>query len=136
MPPEPRCATIRYLPTRAPGSSHARGARSPSRRFGVGGVFVAMSLHLSATFAYNSPTPMGDQTGKPTAEISSETRADSVGLFEVVSLASAKQRWRAAAGKLTIGSHPGNVVVLKDPTVSRFHCELSASPEGVWLTDT
>ena len=35
-----------------------------------------------------------------------------------------------------IGSHPSNDLVLDDPAVSRFHCELKVTPAGVWVEDT
>jgi two-component system, NtrC family, response regulator GlrR len=60
--------------------------------------------------------------------------AETVRLFQLVSLDGA-QRWRAAGGRLSVGSQPGNDVVLDDPTVSRFHCELTTSADGVWVAD-
>ena len=35
----------------------------------------------------------------------------------------------------SIGSHPSNHLVVKDPTVSRFHCEMACAPEGVKVRD-
>ncbi len=41
----------------------------------------------------------------------------------------------SSAEKLTIGSAPGNDLVLSDPTVSRFHAELVREPSGYRLRD-
>src|SRR5688500_4480860 len=35
-----------------------------------------------------------------------------------------------------LGSHPSNDLVLNDPLVSRFHCQLGRSDNGWSLTDT
>jgi two-component system, NtrC family, response regulator GlrR len=35
----------------------------------------------------------------------------------------------------TVGSHQSNAIVLEEPTVSRFHCEVNAGPEGVRVRD-
>ncbi len=43
--------------------------------------------------------------------------------------------WESSGERLTIGSHPSNDVVLDDPTVSRFHCEIKVTPRGAWLSD-
>jgi DNA-binding NtrC family response regulator len=37
--------------------------------------------------------------------------------------------------RLGIGTAEGNELVLKDPSVSRFHCELARGPDGVLLRD-
>src|SRR5690606_20706774 len=36
---------------------------------------------------------------------------------------------------ISVGSHPSNDIVLSDPTVSRFHCEIVASEQGLMLRD-
>ncbi|HJL02267.1 MAG TPA: sigma 54-interacting transcriptional regulator [Polyangiaceae bacterium LLY-WYZ-15_(1-7)] len=42
----------------------------------------------------------------------------------------------AEGERCTVGSHPSNDLVLKgDPTVSRFHCELRSTEEGVRIQD-
>lgn len=41
----------------------------------------------------------------------------------------------AFAGRLTLGRHPGNGLVLKDPTLSRHHLELIAEGDGCLLRD-
>jgi DNA-binding NtrC family response regulator len=76
-----------------------------------------------------------DEPGKPTAEIAHSGRPESVQLFQVVALDEGERSWRASGGRLSIGSHPGNDVVLGEPTVSRCHCELKASSHAVWVTD-
>ncbi len=39
------------------------------------------------------------------------------------------------AERTALGSHPSNDLVLDEPTVSRFHCELSSSAKGVRIRD-
>ena len=43
--------------------------------------------------------------------------------------------WSAAAERCAIGSHPSNDLVIDDPTVSRFHCELAISGDRVRVRD-
>src|SRR5262249_34537091 len=38
--------------------------------------------------------------------------------------------------RLAVGTHPSNDLVLKDPKVSRFHCELRFGKDGVRVRDT
>ncbi|MBI2894318.1 MAG: sigma 54-interacting transcriptional regulator [Deltaproteobacteria bacterium] len=38
--------------------------------------------------------------------------------------------WESAGDRSTVGSHPSNDVVVDDPTVSRFHCEVWMDPDG------
>lgn len=40
-----------------------------------------------------------------------------------------------ANGEITIGTADGNTLVLGDPTVSRYHVLITATPEGVHLRD-
>jgi DNA-binding NtrC family response regulator len=76
------------------------------------------------------------EPGKPTDEIASADRPTSIQLFQVVLLdVPEPQSWRATGGRLAIGSQSRNDVVLTEPTVSRYHCELKASAQGVWVTD-
>jgi transcriptional regulator with GAF, ATPase, and Fis domain len=42
---------------------------------------------------------------------------------------------REIEGALIVGSHPGAGVCLKDTTISRYHVELSARPDGVRVRD-
>jgi two-component system, NtrC family, response regulator GlrR len=84
---------------------------------------------------YTERIDMADEPGKLTDQISQGHRPESIQLFQVVALDGAEQRWRATGGKLAIGSHGRNDVVLTEPTVSRYHCELHASSQGVWVTD-
>src|SRR5262245_47273571 len=44
-------------------------------------------------------------------------------------------RWDAAAERCAIGSHPSNDLVIDDPTVSRFHCELAIADDSVRVRD-
>src|ERR1041384_4610180 len=48
---------------------------------------------------------------------------------------SAGEPWQASADKCAIGSHPLNDMVLEDPTVSRFHCEVRLEPSGARVRD-
>ncbi len=43
--------------------------------------------------------------------------------------------WRSRGPRATVGSHPGNDLVLADATVSRFHCELTVEGEVVRVRD-
>ncbi len=43
--------------------------------------------------------------------------------------------WNVAAERCAIGSHPSNNLVIDDPTVSRFHCELAIANAVVRVRD-
>jgi transcriptional regulator with PAS, ATPase and Fis domain len=43
--------------------------------------------------------------------------------------------WASNGSRCSIGSHSANDVVLEDPTVSRFHCQLTVDALGVRLRD-
>ena len=43
--------------------------------------------------------------------------------------------WRSTGATCALGSEPSNDLVLNDPTVSRYHCELAWTPEGPRVTD-
>ena len=43
--------------------------------------------------------------------------------------------WVGAAERCGIGAHPSNDLVLADPTVSRFHCEVSIAGDAVRVRD-
>src|SRR4051794_3282540 len=45
------------------------------------------------------------------------------------------QRFTDLPARCAIGSHPTNVVVLDDPTVSRFHCEIVVGDGVVRILD-
>ncbi|HEX2735280.1 MAG TPA: sigma 54-interacting transcriptional regulator [Polyangiaceae bacterium] len=64
-------------------------------------------------------------------------RAPALQRFRLQALEGAKggQVWESTGSRMTLGSHPSNDVVLDDPAVSRFHCELKVTPRGVWLED-
>jgi DNA-binding NtrC family response regulator len=47
----------------------------------------------------------------------------------------AGEEWAASGDRASIGSHESNDLVLDDPTVSRFHCEVTMTPEGPRLRD-
>jgi len=48
---------------------------------------------------------------------------------------SSGERWAEAAERCAIGSHPSNDLVVQDPTVSRFHCELMIAGGHVRVRD-
>jgi len=43
--------------------------------------------------------------------------------------------WRSTGERATLGSHPSCDLVIDDPTVSRFHCELQLDPLGARVRD-
>ena len=43
--------------------------------------------------------------------------------------------WQSTTDRCSIGSHALNNLVLDDPTVSRFHCEVRLGPEGARVRD-
>ncbi len=45
------------------------------------------------------------------------------------------QVWAQATERCSIGSHPSNDLVIDDPTVSRFHCELAIAGDRVRVKD-
>jgi DNA-binding NtrC family response regulator len=42
---------------------------------------------------------------------------------------------QAAADRVVVGTHDSADLVLQDPAVSRFHCEISANPDGIVVRD-
>jgi DNA-binding NtrC family response regulator len=70
-------------------------------------------------------------------ELLSAVRPGTVRRFRVVGVGgpAAGKQAESTGGELSIGSHPSNDLVLDDPTVSRFHCEVRVNPKGVWLRD-
>jgi len=47
----------------------------------------------------------------------------------------AGQTWESAAGRCSIGTHRSNDIVLSDPMVSRFHCELHVDASNARIVD-
>src|SRR6185436_4120937 len=43
--------------------------------------------------------------------------------------------WESSADRCSIGQHPGNDLVLEEPTVSRFHCEVTVGDRGAQVRD-
>jgi two-component system, NtrC family, response regulator GlrR len=43
--------------------------------------------------------------------------------------------WESTADRCSIGSHPSNDLVIDDPTVSRFHCEIRSEVRGPRVRD-
>jgi two-component system response regulator GlrR len=44
-------------------------------------------------------------------------------------------KWESMADRCAIGSHPSNDLVIDDPTVSRFHCEIHIEARGARVRD-
>jgi DNA-binding NtrC family response regulator len=61
----------------------------------------------------------------------------SIRQFRVTVIAgpAAGARWEVPVERCAIGSHPSNDLVIDDPTVSRFHCELTIAGDGVRVRD-
>src|SRR5215475_10171589 len=53
----------------------------------------------------------------------------------VVEGAQAGQTWESQSDTCSIGSHQSNDLVLEDPTVSRFHCEIRMTDRGARVVD-
>jgi len=56
-------------------------------------------------------------------------------VIEVVAGPDAGKSFVADGERCAIGSHPSNDLAIGDPTVSRFHCEVRATPDGARLVD-
>ncbi len=63
--------------------------------------------------------------------------APSVQRFRLTALegVSGTTNWESTSDRLTVGAHPSNDVVIDDPAVSRFHCEVRVTPRGAWVHD-
>ncbi len=53
----------------------------------------------------------------------------------VVAGPDAPRSWTSSRDACSMGSHPSNELTLKDPTVSRFHCELRVDAHGARVKD-
>jgi DNA-binding NtrC family response regulator len=64
-------------------------------------------------------------------------RIDTVRRFVLVEVDGLERgrRWESAGDRCSIGSHPSNDLVLRDPTVSRFHCEIRIDKDGARIRD-
>lgn len=86
----------------------------------------------------------GDENG-PQQPISTVPRSSqqsypsmgSITTFYLTHLAGpmASNRWESQGRQCSIGSHETNDLVIDDPTVSRFHCELIIEADGVVVRD-
>ena len=47
-----------------------------------------------------------------------------------------REAWESRGDRCAIGSHPSNDLVIDDPTVSGFHCEIEVGEEGARVRDT
>lgn len=75
--------------------------------------------------------------GKTAIIASSSTREKSVVGFrlDVVEGPSSGKHWESKSDRCTVGHNPSCDVVLEDPTVSRFHCEIAISDQGSQVRD-
>jgi len=55
---------------------------------------------------------VAEHPGNPTEDLGAHLGGESVALFRLVAPGSGAPGWRATDGRLTVGSHPGNDVVL------------------------
>jgi DNA-binding NtrC family response regulator len=63
---------------------------------------------------------------------------ETVARFRLLLIDGPKQgaEWQSTSDRCSIGSHPSNDLVIDDPTVSRFHCEVRLDPRrGVRVRD-
>ncbi len=84
------------------------------------------------------PRRVADRAGTPAVtRPASASKPRAIRRFHVTVTAgtAAGQTWTAAAERCAIGSHPSNDLVLDDPTVSRFHCELVITEDRVRVRD-
>ena len=79
-------------------------------------------------------TPPAPPASVATEELSHDRPTVEGCLVRVVEGAPAAA-WRPSRPRVTIGSHPTNDLVIDEPTVSRFHCELIAEARGVRVRD-
>ena len=65
------------------------------------------------------------------------TRRRAIRRFHVTVVAGPKvgQIWANPSERCAVGSHPSNDLIIDDPTVSRFHCELSINGDRVRVRD-
>src|SRR5262245_28745605 len=47
----------------------------------------------------------------------------------------AGKSWESGTDRCSIGSHPSNDLVIEDPTVSRFHCEIRITADEARVRD-
>ncbi len=55
--------------------------------------------------------------------------------LDVVEGAARGQHWESQSERCSIGAHASCDLVVDDPTVSRFHCEITMGPQGAMLRD-
>lgn len=78
------------------------------------------------------------ESRRPATELlGGRPRPRTVRRFRVVGLAgpAAGRSVVSSSDRCAIGSHAANDLVIEDPTVSRFHCEVRVDARGPWLVD-
>ena len=85
------------------------------------------------------PSPAGDDPPSTavSATLARPRQAATVRCFtvQVVEGPGAGAVWRSTGATCAIGSEPSNDLVVGDPTVSRYHCELTWTPDGPRVRD-
>ena len=80
-----------------------------------------------------------DRSPGPTTEAiaGDMRRADEVPRFQllVVEGPETGKSWESKGDACSVGSHPSNDLVVDDPTVSRFHCEVRITAKGATVRD-
>ena len=79
--------------------------------------------------------PVSDETGTLLVHLDAERPHLELRGFHLDTIADRTASHAFTALRVAIGSHPSNDLVLDDPTVSRFHCELRLDPRGVRVRD-
>ncbi|MBI5534421.1 MAG: sigma 54-interacting transcriptional regulator [Deltaproteobacteria bacterium] len=83
------------------------------------------------------PPPDSDESTATTPVRAAIPASHRINRFKITVLQSAAGTlsWDSSADRCSIGSHESNDVVINDPTVSRFHCEVFIDPYGFRVRD-
>lgn len=85
---------------------------------------------------FTGPTPAGPApAGNPLETRSAEQHLLPGAVLEFVNGMTRQSRWRLSRVLTLTGRAPGCKLQLADNSVSRFHCALLGTPEGVWVID-
>ena len=83
----------------------------------------------------NAPSPT-DGSNRTAPDVSCTTiETTRRFIITIVEGAEAGRRHESTSDRVSIGSHELNDIVIHEPTVSRFHCEIRISPEGALVVD-
>jgi len=80
---------------------------------------------------------MSDVDERPTKQLVADSQPLSIDVIaiDIVGGPVAEGHWESAGERCAIGSHEANDVVIDDPAVSRFHCELHVTPDHILVRD-